>query len=56
MSEDVRRRIFEPFFSTKESGTGMGMSIVHSFVTMHGGFVDITSSATGTIVEATFPQ
>jgi signal transduction histidine kinase len=56
MSEDIRRRIFEPFFSTKESGTGMGMSIVHSFVTMHGGSIDITSSSKGTIVEATFPQ
>src|SRR5262249_45678187 len=30
--EDVRSRIYEPFFSTKEGGTGMGMSIVHNFV------------------------
>lgn len=56
MSEDIRRRIFEPFFSTKESGTGMGMSIVHSFVTMHGGAIDIMSGSKGTIVEVTFPQ
>lgn len=56
MSEDTLRRIFEPFFSTKESGTGMGMSIVHSFVTMHGGSINVASSPKGTIVEATFPQ
>jgi anti-sigma regulatory factor (Ser/Thr protein kinase) len=28
-------RIYEPFFSTKEGGTGLGMSIVHSLVSLH---------------------
>lgn len=56
MSEETRRRIFEPFFSTKDNGTGMGMSIVHSFVTMHGGSIDIATSPAGTLVDALFPQ
>ena len=56
MSEETRRRVFEPFFSTKDNGTGMGMAIVHSFVTMHGGTVDITSTPKGTLVDVALPQ
>jgi signal transduction histidine kinase len=37
---DVLPRIYEPFYSTKEGGTGMGMAIVHSLVTLHGGAIE----------------
>lgn len=36
-------RIFEPFYSTKPGGTGLGMSIVHSLVTLHGGDITVNS-------------
>ncbi|MBA3541656.1 MAG: hypothetical protein H0T79_18725 [Deltaproteobacteria bacterium] len=52
----VQARIYEPFFSTKEGGTGMGMSIVHNFVAMHGGTIDITSGASGTVVDVALPR
>jgi signal transduction histidine kinase len=55
MTDDVRTRMFEPFFSTKESGTGMGMSIVHSFVTMHQGRIEIATSAGGTTIDVALP-
>ena len=55
MSDEVRTRIFEPFFSTKESGTGMGMSIVHSFVAMHDGRINIATSPAGTTIDVAFP-
>src|SRR4029079_18506269 len=32
----IQARIFEPFFSTKPEGTGLGMAIVHSLVAAHG--------------------
>jgi signal transduction histidine kinase len=53
--DDVRARIYEPFFSTKESGTGMGMSIVHNFVTMHGGTIDIATGPRGTSIDVAIP-
>ena len=53
---DVRARIYEPFFSTKEGGTGMGMSIVHNFVAMHGGRIDIATGPRGTVVDVAIPR
>jgi two-component system sensor histidine kinase HydH len=43
----VRQHIFEPFFSTKASGSGLGLPIVHAIVTQHGGEVGVESSAMG---------
>ncbi len=44
MSEAVRRRIFEPFFSTKgESGSGLGLAMAYSIVKRHGGDIRVES-------------
>jgi two-component system sensor histidine kinase HydH len=43
----VRQHIFEPFFSTKASGSGLGLPIVHAIVTQHGGEVGASGSAVG---------
>ncbi|HEY5927743.1 MAG TPA: protoglobin domain-containing protein [Kofleriaceae bacterium] len=53
---DVLPRIFEPFYSTKETGTGMGMAIVHSLVAMHGGKIEIDTGPHGTRFDVTVPQ
>ena len=54
--DDVRQRIYEPFFSTKEAGTGMGMSIVHNFVAMHGGTIQIDTGPSGTTIDVVLPR
>jgi signal transduction histidine kinase len=54
--EAVRTRIYEPFFSTKEGGTGLGMSIVHSLVTLHGGTIDLDTGPRGTRFDVAIPR
>jgi signal transduction histidine kinase len=35
--------VFEPFFSTKLDGTGLGLALVHRVVQDHGGDIDVQS-------------
>ncbi len=39
--EEQRTNIFEPFFSTKDGGTGLGLTVSYNIVTSHGGTLDI---------------
>ena len=52
--DEIMTRVFEPFFSTKPMGTGLGMAICHSLVQQHGGNIRITCED-GTIVEILLP-
>ena len=54
--EDRIPRLGEPFFTTKEQGTGLGLMVSHKIVVAHGGRMDITSQVgVGTTVRITLP-
>jgi two-component system, NtrC family, sensor histidine kinase HydH len=47
ISPELREQIFNPFFTTKKSGVGLGLSIVAKIVDDHHGAISVTSSADG---------
>jgi signal transduction histidine kinase len=59
--EDLSK-IFIPFFTTKSSGTGLGLALVHRIVTDHGGTIEVESpvpfppGGVGTAFTLTFPR
>ena len=54
---EVRRRMFNPFFTTRKTGTGLGLAIVHRIVEAHGGHVSVSDAAGGgATVELCLPE
>ena len=43
LTEEDRQRVFEPFFSKKADGTGLGLYVTHSIIERHGGYLDVES-------------
>ena len=56
MTEEVQARIFDPFFSTKGVGRGMGLSAVQGIIRSHGGTINVASKlGEGTCFEIRLP-
>jgi signal transduction histidine kinase len=55
ISENVKDKIFLPFFTTKEKGTGLGLAIVHKIVISQGGSIQVDSSEKGTVFRLRLP-
>jgi len=54
---DLREQIFNPFFTTKKSGVGLGLAIVTKIVDAHGGTVRVRSeTGHGACFQVCFPQ
>lgn len=54
---DTRRRIFEPYFSTKVRGTGLGLAIAKRNIELNGGSIAVESiPSVGTTVTVSFPS
>ena len=56
MDDEALARVFEPYFSTKTSGTGLGLPIARRNVELSGGTIDVTSGkGAGTTVRVRLP-
>jgi len=56
MSEEAMARVFDPFYTTKFLGRGLGLSVVQGIVRSHGGFVRLSSNpGIGTTFEVLLP-
>jgi two-component system sensor histidine kinase PilS (NtrC family) len=57
IDSEVIPRIFEPFFSTKSIGTGLGLTIVKKIIEGYNGKIEVTSAkGKGTIFTMTLPR
>ncbi len=57
LPEKVRKNIFNPFFTTKDKGTGLGLFIVHNIIKAHGGYIEVEPSLPkGTIFNMYVPK
>ncbi|MCW5828769.1 MAG: PAS domain-containing protein [Deltaproteobacteria bacterium] len=52
---EMQARVFEPFYTTKAEGTGLGLSLVYKIVELHGGEVDLSTSPAGTVFSIRIP-
>jgi two-component system, cell cycle sensor histidine kinase and response regulator CckA len=57
MDKEMLTKIYEPFFTTKSHGTGLGLSVVYGIVKQHAGFIDVQSRpGKGTSFRIYFPS
>jgi len=57
MTEVEQRRLFEPFFTSRHDGTGLGMTLVEKIVAAHGGAIEVASEKeSGTTVCIRLPD
>lgn len=55
IAEEMREKIFLPFFTTKQRGTGLGLAIAHNIVVSHGGTIHVESTDAGTTFRVRLP-
>ena len=57
MDEDVRDQIFDPFYTSREDGTGLGLALCRKIIDNHGGSIEVrTASGEGTEFVFVFPK
>lgn len=54
--EELRDNIFEPLFTTKPNGTGLGLPVSQQIARRHGGDLSVSSSSAGTVFRVVLPR
>ena len=44
MAPEVQEKIFHPFFTTKDKGTGLGLAVIHKIITDHNGTIELETA------------
>ena len=56
IKKEEMERIFQPFFTTKQKGSGLGLFIVNHFVQAHSGYLEVNSEyGKGTTITVVLP-
>ena len=57
MTEQEREKMFDPFFTTRKTGTGLGLAVSHQIIEQHGGTLEVkTAEGEGTTVTIILPK
>ncbi len=55
IDETVKTKVFDPLFTTKDKGLGLGLSVVYKIINQHDGRIQIFDTADGTRFSLIFP-
>jgi PAS domain S-box-containing protein len=55
ISDEVQRHLFQPYFSTKDRGTGMGLALSEKLISQHGGSIEYVTGPGGTTFTIAVP-
>jgi signal transduction histidine kinase len=55
ISPDVRKHLFEPFFTTRPDGTGLGLALCREIVVQHGGQIELEPGGPGAAFRVVLP-
>lgn len=53
---ELQGKVFDPYFTTRSTGTGMGLALSEKIVRQHNGTIDFRTSSIGTIFTISLPQ
>lgn len=55
INEEIQSKIFNPFFTTKEKGVGLGLSVAHQIIEQHGGKLSVNNEKNKAVFTINFP-